>query len=111
MTMLTRLQIEAIVIPEWKEKIERALPDLLNIYPGGNIDLLGRQLISKLNLKAGMNAMKQGVLYQIIGSKPKERDVLTLYVLQPFANTEIFELDLTYYENLFIKRKNEEWNK
>lgn len=54
--------------------------------------------------------MKNGVFYQTVG-EVTDPTTLRLCVLQPAAPTEYFDIDLTYYDNLFTKRKTEEWNK
>lgn len=105
---LTQTQMETLILPEWQQKLERSLYAIKNTYPGGNTDLLGRQLIVKLNLKEGHSAMKQGVLYQVIG-KMKDSKTLALYILQPYADTCCFEINLEPYDTLFIQRNTEEW--
>lgn len=108
MLALTRTDIEQLVIPDWKSRFEKTLFKIKSEYPGNNCDLLGRQLIVALKLKTGVSSMKKGVLFQVVG-KMTSSNILSLYIMQPHANTEVFEMDLSVFDALFIKRKNEEW--
>lgn len=110
MNVLTRTFIEQSIVASWREKIERTLPNLLDTYPGNNPELLGRLLVVRLTLRKGLSGMKNGVFYQTVGEVTNPT-TLRLCVLQPAAPTEYFDIDLTYYDNLFTKRKTEEWNK
>lgn len=104
MTTLTRQQISTTVLPDWQDRFTRTLPTLKSTYPGSNTDLLGRQLIVKLELKTGQAGMVQGVLYRVYGQM-KDSATLKLLVMQPGADTESFDVDLTPYDTQFKSLK------
>ncbi|WP_107333923.1 hypothetical protein [Klebsiella pneumoniae] len=108
MLALTRTELLQFVIPKWQEKISRVLFKLKNEYPGNNCDLLGRQLIVALNLKTGVSGMVNGVLFNVVG-KLTDTETLSLYFLQPHADTEVIAIDLKVIDALFLKRKQEDW--
>lgn len=106
--VISQEQITASIVPQYETILLRSLYEIKDRYPGGNTDLLGRQLITHLGLRTEKSGILNGVLYNVIG-KMKGTDTLTFYVLQPNTDTITFDIDLTVLDTQFTTLRDKEW--